>query len=114
LQAVATLDLVVFNKETLQFANLISMAGLFQNFFACKRYGEKNPSRSCGFQQRNALIRKSNQHGWLIPKLRRLQEVGNLDPVVFSQAMLQFEDLLSMAGSFQNFFDLNYSRRSLV
>jgi hypothetical protein len=74
----------------------------------------KRPSRSCGFQQRNALIRKSNQRGWLIPKLRRLQAVGNLDPVVFSQAMLQFEDLLSMAGSFQNFFDLNYSRRSLV
>ena len=41
---------------------------------------------------RNAPIRGSNQRGWLTPKLPRLGMGSNLDPVVFSKEMLQFED----------------------
>ena len=32
-----------------------------------------------------------------------MNPVSNLDPVVFSKEMLQFEDPISMASSFQNF-----------
>jgi hypothetical protein len=48
---------------------------------------------------------RSNQHGWLIPTFLRSQAVGNLDPAVFSEETLQFEDFISLAGSSQNFFD---------
>ena len=52
---------------------------------------------------RSARIRGSNQRGWLTPKLPRLGMGSNLDPVVFSKEMLQFEDWISMAGSFLSF-----------
>ena len=56
MQAVAILDLVVFNKEMLQFENLISMAGLFQNFFACKRYAEKGRADPMVFNKEMLLF----------------------------------------------------------
>ena len=98
--------------------------------------GNGKQPRSCDFQQGNVLIRGSNQHGWLSPRLPGLGEVltsilwfsarkcsnskiesawlahskasrlgalSNLDPVVFNKEMLQFEDRISMAGSFQSF-----------
>jgi hypothetical protein len=129
----SNLDPVVFSKDMLQFEDQISMAGSFQSFLgwgwkatsilwlsARKCFNSRIESewlaqskassvengkqlRSCGFQQGNASIRRSNQQGWLIPKFPLLGMESNLDPAVFSKEMLQFEDRISVASSFLSF-----------
>ena len=111
-----------------QFENAIRMVGCFQAFLDLASWMGKQPW-SC---VSNVLTRVPNQHGWLLPSLPRSgllsgqwmfnanawlrwltpskpssiwlhARAGNLDPAAW---MFQFDNQISLVGSFQAFLDL--------